>query len=163
MKVHFLSDRQDWETPQAFFDVLNAEFRFTLDAAATKENAKCEDFISPEQNALDEWSSWCGRTFLNPPYGRGLSAWMEKAYRESRRGSNLVVALIPARTDTKWWHEWVMKAAEVRFVRGRLHFVGAKNGAPFPSAVVIWHPWSEGPPIMKAMDRLTNKQRGMES
>lgn len=133
----FTSKKHDYSTPQDFFDKLDAEFHFTLDPCATKENAKCETYYTPEQNGLA--LAWFGRVFMNPPYGREISKWMKKAYEECKIHNHckLVVCLVPSRTDTKWWFNYVMKADEIRYVKGRLRFDG-KSLAPFPSAVVIF-------------------------
>jgi phage N-6-adenine-methyltransferase len=133
--IHFSSDRMDWGTPQDFFDRLNAEFHFTLDVCATAENAKCGSYFTPEVDGLKErWDGY--RCWMNPPYGREIGKWMKKAWDESCKGA-LVVCLVPARTDTAWWHEYAMKG-EIRYLRGRLKFDGHKNSAPFPSALVIF-------------------------
>jgi len=124
-----------WETPQAFFDKLNEEFHFERDVCALPENAKCEKYYTPEQDGLSQ--EWTGVCWMNPPYGRQIGAWIKKAYATAVSGGGTVVCLLPARTDTKWWHEYVMRG-EVRFIRGRLKFGGSKNSAPFPSAVVIF-------------------------
>lgn len=140
--VHFSSEREDWETPQWFFDLLNKEFEFTLDPCSSPENAKCATYFTKEQNGLNcPWGGY--KVFMNPPYGRKIHKWIKKAYEESLLGA-LVVCLIPARTETKYWHQYCMKAREIRFVEGRLKFkCGDKEGpAPFPSAVVIF-----GPPV----------------
>lgn len=130
------SDKQDWETPQWLFDMLDAEFGFTLDVCATAENAKVPQFYSPEMDGLSK--PWTGVCWCNPPYGRAVWRWVKKAYEESRKGAT-VVMLLPARTDTRWFHEWVYEhAAEIRFLRGRLRFGGAKNSAPFPSMIVVF-------------------------
>jgi site-specific DNA-methyltransferase (adenine-specific) len=132
------STLRTWETPPAFFAALDAEFHFTLDAAALPKTAKVATFFSPETDALAQ--RWAGVVWVNPPYGQGvLSAWVAKAYEESRRGA-IVVALVPARTDAHWWHEFALRAAEIRFVRGRIRFVGAASTAPFPSAVLVFRP-----------------------
>lgn len=125
-----------WETPRDIFVKLDAEFRFSLDVCATADNAKCEHFFSPEDDGLSQ--TWEGSCWMNPPYGREISKWVKKAYDESRRDGVRVVALLPARTCTAWWHEWVVKAKEIRFLRGRLRFVGARWDAPFPSVVVLF-------------------------
>jgi phage N-6-adenine-methyltransferase len=131
----FTSARGDWATPQEVYDALDAEFGpFTLDPCASPENAKCETFYDTDGLTRP----WNGRVFVNPPYGRAIGAWVERCYEASLNGAEVVVGLLPSRTDTKWWHSWVMKANEIRFIRGRLRFGGAKQGAPFPSAVVIW-------------------------
>jgi len=134
----FTSKTDNWATPQNQFDLLDAEFEFTLDPCADVDNAKCEYYFTAEDDGLIQ--PWRGcRVFMNPPYGRTISAWMEKAYIEHRRHNITVVCLVPARTDTAWWHDYAMKATEIRFIRGRLKFGGSKNTAPFPSAVVIFH------------------------
>lgn len=132
----FQSDRQDWETPSDFFAELDKEFHFTLDPCATAENAKCAKFYTAEQDGLRH--SWAGETvFCNPPYGRdSTAAWFEKCAKES--GGATIVLLIPARTDTKAFHEYIYGKAEVRFVRGRLKFGAGKTPAPFPSMLAIW-------------------------
>ena len=129
------SARDDWETPSNFFADLNAEFHFTLDVCATAKNKKCRNFFSRMKNGLAQ--QWRGTCWMNPPYGRAIGNWMKKAYEESQRGVT-VVCLVPARTDTAWWHDYAMKG-EIRFLRGRLYFSGGRR-APFPSAVVIFRP-----------------------
>lgn len=136
-KALFTSDSEEWATPQALFDELNAEFNFTLDPCATEENHKCEKFFTKEQNGLLQ--SWKGeRVFCNPPYGRAISAWVKKASDEVMTGGGIVVMLIPARTDTAYFHDYIYKKHEVRFLRGRLHFNDSKNSAPFPSMIVVF-------------------------
>ena len=135
IKPHFSSTRDDWETPQDIFNELNSEFGFTLDVCASIDNAKCASFYTIADDGLVQ--DWSGDVcWMNPPYGRSIGAWMEKAYTESKAGA-AVVCLIPSRTDTRWWHDYAMKG-EVRFIRGRLRFSGHKNNAPFPSAVIIF-------------------------
>lgn len=129
--VHFSSKTDLWETPQPFFEALKEEFPFTLDVCALPENAKCDDFFSPQQDGLKQ--EWKGVCWMNPPYGRGIGAWVKKAYESKAT----VVCLLPSRTDTRWWHDYCMRG-EIRFIKGRLKFGGAKNSAPFPSAVVIF-------------------------
>ena len=133
--VHFSSATDLWATPQDTFDALHAEFGFTLDVCATAENAKCADYFTVEQDGLAQ--EWRGVSWMNPPYGRAIGAWMRKAY-ESAKGGATVVCLVPARTDTAWWWDYAMKG-EVRFIRGRLKFGGQANSAPFPSAIVIFN------------------------
>lgn len=138
MNVHFSSATDLHATPQEFFDKLNAEFHFTLDVCATPENAKCFNYFDKEQNGLSKnWASASngGSVWMNPPYGREIGRWMEKASEAAKEGAT-VVCLVPARTDTKWWHECAIQH-EVRFIRGRLKFGNAKNSAPFPSAVIV--------------------------
>jgi phage N-6-adenine-methyltransferase len=133
--VHFSSKSADWSTPQSLYDQLDSEFGFELDVCATAENAKCERFYSLADNGLAQ--PWTGTCFCNPPYGAEISLWLAKA-RDSALAGATVVALIPCRTDTKWWHSTVMAASEIRYLPGRLHFGGCANSAPFPSAVVVW-------------------------
>lgn len=140
MAVHFSSKTSDWETPQDFFDRLNSEFHFELDVCATPENAKCKRYFTPEVDGLKQ--KWTGVCWMNPPYGREIGRWVKKAYESAQEGTT-VVCLLPARTDTSWWHDYCMKADEIRFIRGRLKFSGAKHPAPFPSAVVIFRPKRE--------------------
>lgn len=133
----FSSNTNEWATPQAFFDELNKEFAFTLDPCATAQNAKCSRFFTKEINGLAQ--SWRGETvFCNPPYGRDISKWVAKAFAETAAGGGtIVVMLIPARTDTAYFHDYIYGKHEIRFVRGRLHFNDSKAGAPFPSMVVV--------------------------
>jgi phage N-6-adenine-methyltransferase len=132
--VHFMSEKMDWGTPQELFDRLNQEFHFTLDVCALPENAKCKRFFSPKENGLQQ--KWTGVCWMNPPYGREIEQWMQKALQESERGAT-VVCLVPARTDTEWWHKYALHG-EIRFIRGRVKFQGADATAPFPSAIVIF-------------------------
>lgn len=133
----YSSRSEEWSTPQEVFDQLDREFHFTLDAAASKENAKCSRYFDKETDGLKQ--SWAGETvWCNPPYGRQIGYWMRKAVNESRAPGTTVVMLVPARTDTKWFHLCVYHRAELRFIRGRLKFGGAQNGAPFPSMLVIY-------------------------
>lgn len=135
MDVHFSSKTDLWETPQDTFDALAAEFGpFDLDVCATPENAKCARYYTREDNGLAQ--PWDGACWMNPPYGREIKAWMRKAYEASQNGAT-VVCLVPARTDTAWWHDYAMKG-HIRFLRGRLKFGNAKHSAPFPSAVVVF-------------------------
>jgi len=125
IKVHFSSQRFNWQTPKAVYQVLDAEFKFDFDPCPPK----------PKFNGLSiEWGQ-CN--FVNPPYGREIPKWFEKGFREYQQGKT-VVFLVPSRTDTKWWHEYCMEADEIRFIKGRLKFDDQKNPAPFPSAIVIF-------------------------
>ncbi len=134
----FSSKTGEWATPQEFFDKLNWRFGpFDLDPCAAAANAKCANFYTEAEDGLSK--NWEGfSSFINPPYGRGIDKWIKKAYQESRKEGTKAVMLIPARTDTKYWHEYVMKADEVYFVKGRLKFGDCNNSAPFPSAVVVF-------------------------
>jgi len=134
------SDRDDWETPEDIYDPLNEEFGFTLDAAASAANTKVHNnYYTKEEDAVLQ--PWSGVVWLNPPYGEQIGRFIRKAYRESLAGVT-VVALLPARTDTIYWHECIEGKAEVRFVRGRVKFglngEPGVQGAPFPSVIVIW-------------------------
>lgn len=138
-KVLHSSASTEWSTPQDLFDQIDDEFLFDLDAAASKENSKCSFFFTKEQDALTR--SWATvRVWLNPPYGRGLIDWIRKAKLETSEigGARVVVMLVPARTDTKWWSLAMSARPEVRFLSGRLKFGGSKNSAPFPSAILIF-------------------------
>ena len=137
MKVHFSSKKMDWETPHDLFNELDHEFNFTLDVCADEFNFKCVTYLDEEVDGLSLHWDREGSNWMNPPYGREIINWMKKAYEESLNGST-VVCLVPSRTDTKWWHEYAMKADEIRYIKGRLKFVGAKHSAPFPSAIVIF-------------------------
>ena len=132
----FTSVSEEWATPQWLFDQLNEEFHFTIDVCASKENAKVNRFFTKEQDGLNQ--DWTGETvWCNPPYGRQIKHWIYKAYKHFIGGGSAVL-LIPARTDTAWFHDYVVDQAEVRFIRGRVKFEGAKYNAPFPSMVVIY-------------------------
>ena len=136
----FASAHHDWETPGDLFAEVHKEFRFDLDAAATAANTKVGTFLSPEDDSLVvDWHLKGRVIWLNPPYGRGIGQWIEKAYRESLKGCTVVV-LTMVRSDTKWWQEWAMKAAEIRLIEGRIHFRrGQESGpSPAPSALLIF-------------------------
>ena len=136
-KVLFSSKEEKWATPQDFFDKLNDEFHFTLDAAASPDNAKCANYFTEEQDGLVQ--SWGGHTvWCNPPYCRKTGLWVKKAYEEHQRTGCTVVMLLPSRTDVRWFHGYILGKAEIRFIKGRLKFGGNKNSAPFPSIVVIY-------------------------
>ena len=132
----YSSNTAEWATPQDLFDELDREFHFTLDPASTDENAKCAKHYTLKDDGLAQ--DWTGETvFCNPPYGREIGKWVEKCAKSAGGGAT-VVMLIPARTDTKWFHEYIYGKAKVRFLRGRVKFGEAKSGAPFPSMVVIF-------------------------
>jgi len=125
VKPHFLSMRLDWKTPKAFYEELDKEFHFDFDPC-------------PPQPKFDGLSTEWGKcNFVNPPYGREIGKWLKKGYEESQKGKT-VVFLIPSRTDTIWWHGYVMKAQEIRFIKGRLHFDDQPNPAPFPSCIAVF-------------------------
>ena len=135
----FSSATDNWATPQDFFDKLNAEFHFDLDVCADEINHKCDKYYTKEQDGLT--MPWKGIVWCNPPYGREIGQWVRKALFASVDGAT-VVMLIPARTDTKWFHDYIYKRdnVEIRFVKGRLKFGNSKNSAPFPSMVVVFKP-----------------------
>ena len=135
--VMFSSLTDQWATPTDFFTKLNNEFNFTLDPCADEINHKCEKYYTKETNGLLQ--SWKGeRVFCNPPYGREIFKWAEKCYYEYMHGAQIIVLLVPARTDTKWFHKYVYEKAELRFIKGRLKFGDSKNSAPFPSLLAIY-------------------------
>lgn len=133
----FTSKTDEWETPQAFFNEWDRQFHFTLDACANEKNHKCDKYYTKEDNGLvKDWGGeivWC-----NPPYGKNISEWVKKCHIELQKKGTVIVALLPARTDTKWFHEYVYYEALTYFVKGRLKFGDSKNSAPFPSMVCIW-------------------------
>ena len=134
MSVHFSSKTDLWYTPQDFFKKYDDVYKFETDVCATDDNAKCAKYYTEEMDGLSQ--EWRGVCWMNPPYGRTISKWMKKAYESSLSGAT-VVCLVPARTDTGWWHNYAMKG-DVEFIKGRLKFGGSKNSAPFPSAVVVF-------------------------
>lgn len=143
--VHLSSKTNEWGTPSELYEKLNKEFHFTLDPCCTHENAKCErHFTIAEDGLAQDWSR--DIVFMNPPYGTKIPHWIKKAYDESAKGAT-VVCLIPARTDTTYWHNYIFGIAEVRFIKGRIKFIGEQVGsgaAPFPSAIVIFRSRSVG-------------------
>jgi phage N-6-adenine-methyltransferase len=149
----YSSRSEEWPTPQDFYDRLDREFDFTLDPCATSDNAKCSLFFTKEDNGLHQ--DWGKHTvFCNPPYGKQMRAWAKKCYDASECGATIVL-LAHSRTDTSWFHDWVYrKAAEIRFVRGRLKFGDGKQSAPFPSMVAVYKPpkelkqWTSTLPLM---------------
>lgn len=131
----FSSAKQTWETPDALFTALNDEFGFTVDVCAEPATAKLPRAWTPSDSAF--WQKWAGEVcWMNPPYSE-ISKWMSKAVEAWEAGAT-VVALVPSRTDTRWWHDYAMRATDIRFLRGRLRFGDAKQGAPFPSAVLVF-------------------------
>ena len=133
----FTSNTNEWATPVKFFEELNKEFNFTLDPCATDDNAKCRKYFTVKENGLAQ--DWGGEVvFCNPPYGRELPLWVKKCYEEHKKHGITVVMLIPARTDTSYFHEYIYGKSEIRFIRGRLKFNDCKQSAPFPSMIVIY-------------------------
>lgn len=159
MNTHtlFSSAKQDWTTPRWLFDQLDAEFHFTLDAAASPENALCPHYYTEADDALRQ--PWTGRVWINPPYGRATGQWVRKAF-ESVYGAgkgpqttwaDCVVMLVAARTDTAWWHDYAMRGSEIRLIRGRLKFGESPNSAPFPSAILVFTPGGNGPTTIQSL------------
>ena len=137
LKVHFSSKTCEWGTPRWLFDALDREFGFTLDPCSTHENAKCKKHFTLAEDGLKQ--SWADEiVFMNPPYGSAIKKWMQKAWLSSCEGAT-VVCLVPARSDTQWWHRFAMRG-EIRLFTGRIQFEGAKWPAPFPSAIVVFRP-----------------------
>ncbi|WP_412053105.1 DNA N-6-adenine-methyltransferase [Lactiplantibacillus plantarum] len=141
-KALFTSNKEDWETPQDFYDRLNAKYHFEWDLAASDDNAKCSCYFTRDDNSLEQdWEGLSGNLFLNPPYGRELKLWVKKAATTGLKDKQNLVMLIPSRTDTSYWHDYIFNHAEIKFLRGRLKFevdgVGG-DSAPFPSALVIY-------------------------
>ena len=134
-ELMFSSKTDLWETPQELFDKYDAIYHFETDVCALPENAKCKRFFTPEMDGLKQ--EWTGVCWCNPPYGRDVGKWVEKAARTAYEGG-FVVMLLPARTDTKWFHRWIYKRAEIRFIKGRLKFGNSVNSAPFPSMICIF-------------------------
>lgn len=137
-ELMFSSKDETWTTPQDFFNELNSEFNFTLDPCCLPNTAKCKKYYTPKENGLiQDWSN--ESVFVNPPYGREIYDWVKKCSEESKKENTKVVMLIPARTDNKYFHDFIYhKAKEIRFIRGRLKFGDSKNSAPFPSMVVVF-------------------------
>ena len=129
------SNTDEYETPQELFNHYNSIFNFELDVCASDKNHKCKQYYSKFDNGLNK--EWKNKNWMNPPYGRDISKWVEKAYNEGLR-NKLTVCLLPSRTDTKWWHDYVLKSDVIHFIKGRLKFNNTKNSAPFPSVIVIF-------------------------
>lgn len=133
----YTSATEEWETPPAFFEAINAEYNFTLDPACTEENHKCPKFYTKKEDGLQQ--DWGGeRVYINPPYGRQIVKWIEKAEAEAKKPDTLCVLLLPARTDTAWFHDHIAKNAKIYFIRGRLRFNGSNSNAPFPSMLAVY-------------------------
>ena len=147
----FSSKSNQLATPQTFFDKLDEKFNFTLDPCATEKTAKCKKYFTAKDNGLSK--SWEGETvFVNPPYGKELKHWVKKSYEESRNANTTVVLLCPARTDTQYFHNYMMKASELHFIKGRLKFENdskEKNSAPFPSVIAVYK--SQTTPTISSM------------
>lgn len=131
-ELMFSSKTDLWETPQELFDKYDEIYHFETDVCALSENAKCAKFYTPEMDGLKQ--EWAGVCWCNPPYGRQIGKWIKKA----AAANATVVMLLPARTDTKWFHDYCLRYGEIEFLRGRLKFGGFENSAPFPSMIVIF-------------------------
>lgn len=137
IKALLSSKSIEWATPQDFYDKLNSEFHFTLDPCANETNAKCTKYYTRSEDGLKQ--DWAREiVFCNPPYGRELGKWVRKCRMESWKPNTKVVMLIPARTDTRWFHDHIYNKAEIRFIKGRLKFGESNCSAPFPSMIVIF-------------------------
>lgn len=134
----FSTGNAEWTTPRWLFDRLDAEFGFTLDAAASAENALCPAYLTEADDALQQ--AWTGVCFCNPPYGHGVGRWVRHGWEQvyEDRVADVVVFLVASRTGTQWWHRYAMRSTEIRFVEGRLRFGEAQNAAPFDSAVLVF-------------------------
>jgi phage N-6-adenine-methyltransferase len=137
-KVYHRSACERWGTPPEIFGPLDLEFGFTLDVCALPENAKCAAFLSPLEDGLSQ--PWTGVCWMNPPYGQGIVPWVKKAYETAQLGKATIVALVPSRTGTRWWHDYIQDkpGVEIRFLPGRIKYVGASNPAPFDNAVIVF-------------------------
>ena len=135
--VHFSSATDQWATPIDVFNKINSIFDFETDVCADAQNAKCANFYTEAMNGLEQ--EWTGRCWMNPPYGRAIGRWVEKAYESCIKNGATVVCLLPARVDTRWWQDYCAKG-EMFFIKGRLKFGDAENSAPFPSAIVVFRP-----------------------
>ena len=145
-KGMFTSGYSDWETPQEFFDAVYEIYRFDLDVCATHSNAKCPRYYTKKEDGLLQ--TWSGICWMNPPYGREIARWVRKAYESALNPGTVVVCLLPARTDTRWWHDYVIAHAQrVVFIKGRLRFSG-KGSAPFPSALVVFGNFSNDKEVL---------------
>lgn len=156
--LFFSSDKDDWSTPQWLYNQLFSEFHFTLDPCASNDNHKCVRYFTKEDDGLlQSWSN--ERVFCNPPYGRKIGLWVKKCYIHSVEGKGLAVMLIPARTDTSWFHDYIYNQnnVEVRFLKGRLKFSGAKYNAPFPSMIVVFNPVKNEKLFVEEIVSVSNK------
>lgn len=144
----------EWQTPQDFFSALNAEFNFNWDVAASVQNAKCKKFFTKKDDGLNQEWQPCWSIWMNPTYDKSIGQWLKKAYEASQNGAD-VVCLIQGRScDTKWWHDYVMKASEIRFIKDRLHFgLNEKFArANISSLLVVFHRFCKGPPRVCSID-----------
>jgi len=134
-KALFSTGNTEWETPQEFFDTINQIFNFDVDVCATAANAKCRRYFTKEQDGLEQ--TWLGTVWCNPPYGRDIEKWIDRASNSYYINDATIVMLLPSRTDTKWMHR-LFDSAHIIFLKGRLKFGSSNNSAPFPSMLAIW-------------------------
>lgn len=150
-QVIFSSNSDEWDTPQDFYDRLNLIYNFTLDPATNGFNSKCQKYFTDQEDGLQQ--SWQDEVvFVNPPYSK-IKLWVKKCFEEGQKPNTTVVMLIPSRTDTKYWHNYIMKAESIGFIKGRLKFGNAKTGAPFPSAVVVFSRNNKNSPVIYTMEK----------
>lgn len=149
----FSSAKQDWTTPRWLFALLDAEFNFEIDAAASPENALCARYFTEADDALQQ--PWHGRFFLNPPYGRSVGRFVAHAWDQVYRHGHADrgVILLASRTDVQWWHQYAMRGAEIRLIEGRLHFGDSANAAPFPSAVLVFDRYKHHPVAVSTLEQ----------
>jgi len=150
----------EWETPQDFYDAIDAEFHFNIDVCCLPSNKKCDQYYYPMMNALNQ--TWKGVCWMNPPYDREIGLWMAKAYESAQQGATVACLIQGRSSDTKWWHKYVMRSSEIRYIADRLHF--GKNGvhsrANISNILVIFRPFCEGPPTTSSIDASGRKLRG---
>ncbi len=142
----------EWETPQVFFDKLNAEFGFEIDVCANALNTKCAKYFSIKNNSL--FQKWHGICWMNPPYSKDIFKWVAKAWESAQDGSTVIALLQGRSNDTKWWHKYIMRSSEIRFIKDRLHFGldGKFNRANISSIIVVFQPYCQGPPVVSSID-----------
>lgn len=142
----------EWETPQDFFDTLNEEFHFDLDVCARFNNAKCKNYFSIHASAL--YQKWEGSCWMNPPYSKSINKWLEKAHQSAQTGATVICLIQGRSSDTKWWHNYVMKASEIRYIKDRLHFglEGKFSRANISSIIVVFRPYCQGPPLVSSVN-----------
>ena len=142
----------EWETPQAFYNAMNNEFGFDVDVCANEENRKCFCYFTPKMDGL--LLKWGGVCWMNPPYDRSIGLWMKKAYESAQEGSTVVCLIQGRSSDTIWWHDYVMRSSEIRYIKDRLHF--GKNGnhtrANISNIIVVFRPYCQGPPSTTAIN-----------
>jgi len=139
------------ETPQDFFDTLHSEFNFTTDVCALDYNTKCEHFFSPEDDGLAQ--HWVNTCWCNPPFDKYIGLWIAKAYESAQSGATVVCLIHPNYNDSEWWHRYIMRSSEIRYIRGRLTFTDFEYSTSLRSIIVVFHPFCKGPPTTKSITR----------